>query len=100
MNSNEQALSRAQWQPVLFAERPSRLELLKLKANWPLTPLTIRVHRNHAFEHLAAVSEPWFAWWGKAVSFQYIRTNDSQADNAVNFCRRIFRIINMTAAHI
>lgn len=27
----EFALIRAQWEPVLFAERPSRLELLKLK---------------------------------------------------------------------
>ena len=77
MNSNEQALARAQWQTALFAERPSRLELLKLKASWPLTPLTVRVHRNHAFEHLAAVAEPWFAWWGNSVNFLYSDYDDS-----------------------
>jgi FkbH-like protein len=77
MNSNENALSRAQWQPALFAERPSRLELLKLKATWPLTSLTIRVHRNHAFEHLATVAETWFAWWGKAAKFLYSDYDDS-----------------------
>ena len=77
MNSHDQALARAQWQPALFAERPSRLELLKLKATWPLTPLTIRVHRNHAFEHLATVAEIWFAWWGKAAQFLYSDYDDS-----------------------
>ena len=85
MNSHDQTLARAQWQPVLFAERPSRLELLKLRATWPLSPLTIRVHRNHAFEHIAVVSEPWFAWWGKAAKFLHSDYDDSLSfafDNA------------------
>lgn len=39
----EFALIRARREPVLFAERPSRLELLKLKAPWALTPLLMLV---------------------------------------------------------
>ena len=77
MNSTEQVLTRAQWQPVLFAERPGRLELLKLRATWPLSPLTIRVHRNHAFENIAVLAEPWFAWWDKAPQFFYSDYDDS-----------------------
>ena len=77
MDTTHQALARAQWQTILFAERPSRVELLKLKSAWPLSTLTIRVHRNHAFEHVAAVTEPWFAWWGKSVSFVYSDYDDS-----------------------
>jgi FkbH-like protein len=76
-NPVEFALFRAQWEPVLFAERPSRLELLKLKAPWALTPLLIRVHRNHSFEHVAAASAPGFAWWGCEAGFLYSDYDDS-----------------------
>ena len=76
-HSVEFAMARAQWEPVLFAERPSRLELLKLKAHWALTPLLIRVHRNHSFEHVAATSAPGFAWWGCEAGFLYSDYDDS-----------------------
>ncbi|MFO1487499.1 MAG: HAD-IIIC family phosphatase [Verrucomicrobiota bacterium] len=77
MNSNEHALARAQWQPVLFAERPSRLELLKLKPGWPLASCNIRVHRNHASEHMAAAAEAWFNWAGRTAKFLHSDYDDS-----------------------
>ncbi len=73
----EVALARAEWQPVLFAERPSRFELGKLKPNWPANPLTIRVHRNHSFEHVADAANAWFAWQGLKPEFQYSDYDDS-----------------------
>jgi FkbH-like protein len=85
MHPAEIALIRAQWETVLFAERPARLELLKLQAPWPVTPVTIRVHRNHSFEHVAAASGAWFAWWGRATGFLYSDYDDSLSfafDNA------------------
>ncbi len=77
MHPAEIALIRAQWEPALFAEKPARLELLKLQAPWPVTPVTIRVHRNHSFEHVAAASGAWFAWWGRAAGFLYSDYDDS-----------------------
>ena len=77
MHPAEIALIRAQWEPVLFAERPARLELLKLQATWPMTPMIIRVHRNHSFEHVAAAGGSWFAWWGRSVGFLYSDYDDS-----------------------
>jgi FkbH-like protein len=73
----ESTLVLAQWAPVLFAERPSRLELLKLKSSEPLALVTIRVHRNHSFEHIAAATGPWFAWWGREPQFLYSDYDDS-----------------------
>ncbi len=73
------ALERAELQPLLFADRPSRLDLAKVEVTWPLRDLVIRVHRNHSFEHSAQASLPWFAWWGKRPIFSYSGYDDSLA---------------------
>jgi hypothetical protein len=40
-------IARAEWQSVVFAERPERAALLELaEADLPTTPLRIHVHRN------------------------------------------------------
>ena len=56
------ALTRAEWQQVLFSERPSRRGLLRLKPSWPCSPLRLRVHRNHPFEYVASVLSPFLAF--------------------------------------
>jgi len=73
----DSALTRAHWAPVLYADRPSRLELLKLKPSGAFAPVTIRVHRNHSFEHIAAATPPWFACWGREPKFLYSDYDDS-----------------------
>ena len=77
ISSGEIALARAEWQSIFFSEWPARLDLLKLQVTWPLTPLRIRVHRNHAFEHVADVASRWFAWWGRDAQVSYSDYDDS-----------------------
>ena len=71
------AIARASWEKVLFADRPSRFELMKLQTQWPLIDTVIRVHRNHSFEHVAAAAEAWFAWWGRRAQYVYSDYDDS-----------------------
>jgi len=73
----ENAMCRATWQETLFSEIPNRLELSKLKATWPLTDITIRIHRNHSFEHVASATHAWFAWWERRPTFIYSDYDDS-----------------------
>jgi FkbH-like protein len=75
----EAAVTKAEWGPTLFAELPRRNQLLRLKPSWPLFPLKVRVHRNHAFEHVASVAGPWFAWWQREPAFIYSDYDDSLA---------------------
>ena len=56
------ALGKAQWQRVLFAPRLSRLQLLRLQADWPCRTAAVRVHRNHAFELLAKAWTPFLTF--------------------------------------
>jgi FkbH-like protein len=85
----EEALAKCAWQPALFAELPKRHELATLNADWLVQPLRLRVHRNHAFEHLASAAEKWLNWWGKSLelaigdyddSLSFGATNDDTAD--------------------
>jgi len=70
-------LTRATWCPVLFASRLGRLDLSKLQANWDLSTVRFRVHRNHAFEHAASVMPPWMAFWSASPEFIYSDYDDS-----------------------
>jgi hypothetical protein len=79
INSSEAALALARDQAVLFAERPSRIELLKLKLDSETRPVAIRVHRNHSFEQVASVVPPWFALSGLKAVFAYSDYDDSLA---------------------
>jgi FkbH-like protein len=60
----EQALTRARWQAVLFAPRPSRSALLELVPQAPLAPLRIGVHRNQPFEFVASAMPAFLAFAG------------------------------------
>jgi FkbH-like protein len=65
--SPEDVLAACVWQSALFPELPKRFELTSLEPGWPVTPISVRVHRNHAFEHLAAVAQKWLNWWGRSL---------------------------------
>ncbi|HZT73256.1 MAG TPA: HAD-IIIC family phosphatase [Terriglobales bacterium] len=52
--------------------------------------MVIRVHRNHAFEHVGDASVPWFAWWGRAPKFLYSDYDDSLS----------FAVAEDTSAHL
>jgi len=73
----EEALAKCAWQPALFAELPKRYELAALNADWLLRPLRLRVHRNHAFEHLASAAEKWLNWWGRSLELAIGDYDDS-----------------------
>lgn len=71
------ALARAEWQQVLFAERPQRATLLAFKPSWPCRPLRIRVHRNQVFEIIASTMAPFLAFAGLAAEYVYSDYDDS-----------------------
>jgi FkbH-like protein len=70
-------LLRGEWQPILFAERLRRNELLKLRPHWPCREVVIRVHRNHAFEPVAGAMSPFLAYADFEGRFQYGAYDDS-----------------------
>jgi FkbH-like protein len=78
----ESWLARAEWQPVLFAPLPRRLDLLKLQARWACAPFRLRVHRNQAFEFVASVLGPFLAFGGRRAEIAYSDYDDSLALHA------------------
>lgn len=60
--SSEHALQRAEWQPVLFAEKLSRRALLGLTPTWGCRTIRVRVHRNHPFEYVTSALGPFLAF--------------------------------------
>jgi FkbH-like protein len=72
-------LHRAEWQPTLFAEEPRRIDLLRLRADWPCVPFRLRVHRNQAFEFVASVLAPFLAYSGRHAEISYSDYDDSLA---------------------
>jgi FkbH-like protein len=73
----EDVLTGCVWQSALFSELPKRFELASLEPNWPVMPISVRVHRNHAFEHLAAVAQKWLNWWGRSLDMYLGDYDDS-----------------------
>jgi FkbH-like protein len=73
----ERALLKAEWQETLFAESPPRFRLQKMKAEWPLSALRIRVHRNHAFEYVASAMLPFLGYAGWIPEFLYSDYDDA-----------------------
>jgi FkbH-like protein len=71
------ALQRAEWQKALFALIPHRLDLAQLKPTWPISAWRIRVHRNHAFEHVATASRAWLNFAKRAVEWSYSNYDDA-----------------------
>jgi FkbH-like protein len=63
-HSTETFGERLRWQDILFAAVPRRAALLALSPSWPLDPLAIRVHRNHAVESALSVATPYLQFAG------------------------------------
>lgn len=53
-----------EWQTVVFAERPRRIDLARLAPERVLAPLAVRVHRNHTIEHAMSPLRTFLAYGG------------------------------------
>lgn len=73
----EQSLHRLEWAATVLGEAPRRLDLLRLTPTWPTRELRIRVHRNTAFEHVAALVPPFLAFAGLSATFEYTDYDDA-----------------------
>ena len=72
------SVARAEWQFVVFSERPRRASLLELAAaDLPTTPLRIHVHRNQPFEFVASCAEAFLRYAGWDPVFTYGPYDDS-----------------------
>jgi FkbH-like protein len=76
--------ARLEWQPALFAQRPDRRMLLRLKAPWPLGPRRIRFHRNHGIELALSVLRPFLEYAGVAPEFVIGDYDDSLTFGALD----------------
>ena len=76
---SEAALDRAARQPVLFAALPKRSDLLRLGAQESAAVVTMHVHRNHSFEHVASAMAPFAGFAGLDVRLEYGDYDDSLA---------------------
>lgn len=63
----EIAITRATWQSALFAHNPRRVELLRLRPQWPTKSIDIRVHRNQPFELVTQAMPPFLAYGGMSI---------------------------------
>ena len=68
---------RLNWQDVVFAERSRRSALLAMHPSWALRRVTVRVHRNQAFEYVASALDTFAAYAGYAFTFSYGDYDDS-----------------------
>lgn len=71
------ALERAAWQPVVFAERPRRFDLLRLEPRWPLRQARLVVHRNQPFELIVTPLKRFMAYAGFALELTVGPYDDS-----------------------
>ena len=75
---SEIALAYSSAQAVLFAASPSRAELLGMELPPAVGPaLRINVWRNHAFETVARLAEPYLAWGELAFEWNYSNYDDT-----------------------
>lgn len=73
-----QRTDRLDWQAILFADSiPKRTQLSNLVPTWECTDKQIRIHRNHSFEHIATIAQPYFAYSGWQGEFIYSDYDDS-----------------------
>ncbi|MEJ2631353.1 MAG: HAD-IIIC family phosphatase [Acidihalobacter sp.] len=71
------AIEKAQWQAPIFAPRPRRMELAALQPSWPLTSISVAVHRNTPFEYIAQAMPAFLAYAGMRADFRYSDYDDS-----------------------
>jgi FkbH-like protein len=60
---------RCAWAECLFAPHPTRRALFGLKPAWACREVTVRVHRNHSFEHVISAAGAWAAYAGIRMSW-------------------------------
>jgi hypothetical protein len=65
------SMEKPTWQGRSPAERPRRLDLLRLRPSWLLRPVSIRVHRNQPFEFAASDMRPFLEFAGLEPGFDY-----------------------------
>jgi FkbH-like protein len=71
-------IDRIEWQSCLFpAGIPQRARLSALAPTWPCTSRQIRIHRNHSFEYVATIAQPYLAYAGWRGEFIYSDYDDS-----------------------
>jgi FkbH-like protein len=71
-------IDRLNWQSTLFSLAiPKRVELASLVASGDCHPQKIRIHRNHSFEHVASIMQPYLAYSGWHGDFIYSEYDDS-----------------------
>ncbi|WP_296943260.1 HAD-IIIC family phosphatase [uncultured Massilia sp.] len=76
-NPADICFEKIRWQPVLFAQKLSRLALLSLKPRWPCANVSVRVYRNYAFELVAGSIGPFMAYYERRPVFSYSDYDDS-----------------------
>lgn len=78
-DSLQHHMQRFQWQEVLFARQPKRLALQEIDAQLvnPRRCSKVNVWRNHAFETVAALAGPYFAFGDWQVDFDLSDYDDS-----------------------
>lgn len=79
-----QALSRAEWQSVVFGLEPSRLDLLALKPSWPLRSLRVVVYRNSGVELFTPLLSRFLAYAGYDADFSIGPYDDSLSFEAAS----------------
>lgn len=79
-NQAEVTLRRISAQPVLFAERLERLRLHELELDSGTRSFSVQVWRNHAFESVIDLAQPYFAFGGLCPQFRL-----SAYDDALHF---------------
>jgi FkbH-like protein len=75
----EEALGRAEWQAVIYAQPPTRAALLQLHAGWRRRRVRLQVLRNQPFEYVASVLHPFLAFAGLDATIDYSDYDDSLA---------------------
>ena len=74
----EQWIERFEWQGKVFADRPQRGSLLKLRASWERRAVGIRVQRNMPFEYILRAATPFLSYAGlQAIAPAYSDYDDS-----------------------
>ena len=68
---------RCAWAECLFASHPTRRALLGLKSAWVCREVTVRVHRNHSFEHVISAAGAWAAYAGIRMSWADVPYDDA-----------------------
>lgn len=80
-----QQINRIDWQPMLFTDSvPKRIQLRNLVATWECNPKKVRIHRNHSFEYIETIIQPYLAYDGCKGEFIYSDYDDSLSWGSVD----------------